>query len=415
LEGGYLKKVIIILGIIFAYTFLLCGSASAVTSLTSSSQPSLDQGTGNIPSHHDGTYNAPTKLYISKPQVKYVDPGNNSVNVPLNKVIKLTFNKPIKLGTKPWIEFKNTRWGLKPFTVSTTGNVLSIKPKFILAYGTLYNVIIHSKSIEDLTGNGMASPYAFKFKTGNTLKVTSTSPANKALNIAITKLIRITFNRPIKNPINSLIQFKSTSGTLIPITFSISQNSLFIYHSPLKKNTQYIITLKPNCIKDISGNNFLLTYTNKFTTGNSYSEYNFPSVYLPARLIIPKLGVKCFIRSDTVNAYNAVYHYPNSVYPGNSGECGLMAHRTTYSKLFRYINLLKVGDLVTILDYNYDLKYSYRVISNGHDIRWDYRSNPITFKNWGQCLLLLVSCHPPGTSNAAWITHCKLVSTLPIY
>ena len=363
-----MKKVLISF-VILLFTLLLCGSASAGTSLTSSSQHDFHQGNGITTSNHIGTYKAPTKIYISYPQVKSTYPANNAVNVPLTKVIKVTFNKPIRLETKPWIELKNARWGYKPFTVTTTGNVLSITPKSILASRLQYNVIIHSISIKDLNENGLVAPYVFKFKTGRTLVVTSTSPANNAFNIATSKLIRITFNRPIKNPVNSLINFKSTSGNIIPITFSITNNSLFIYHSPLQKNTRYTITLKPNCIKDSRGNSFLLTYTTRFKTGTSYSKYKFPSVYLQARLIIPKLGVKSFIRSDSVNVYNAVYHYPNSVYPGNPGECRLMAHRTTYSKLFKYINLLKVGDLVIILDYEHDLKYSYKVLSNGDDIR----------------------------------------------
>jgi hypothetical protein len=202
-----LKKVLIILSIIFVSAFLFCGSVSVATGSSTNTQP----------------------------VIKNVNPSNNAVNVPLNKVIKVTFNKPIKLGTKPWIELKNTRWGSKPFTAKTSSNVLSITPKSILAYGTEYYVILHSNSIKDAAGNGLASPYKFKFKSDIGLKVTSTIPLNNAWNIPTTKLIRITFNKPIKNPSNSLIQLKSTLGTLIPITFSITKNSLYIYHSPFKK------------------------------------------------------------------------------------------------------------------------------------------------------------------------------------
>jgi sortase A len=130
-----------------------------------------------------------------------------------------------------------------------------------------------------------------------------------------------------------------------------------------------------------------------------------------ARLIIPKIGVDGIIRSDTVNGYNTVYHYSESVLPGQSGECGLLSHRTKYSGLFGKLGSLKVGDRVIINDYTSYKKYEYRVTSNGEDIRWDYKENPIQFEQGGDARLLLITCYPPGRKQAAYITHCKLVST----
>lgn len=133
-----------------------------------------------------------------------------------------------------------------------------------------------------------------------------------------------------------------------------------------------------------------------------------------SRLIIPKIGVDCNIRSDTVNAYNAVYHYSESVNPGQSGECGFLSHRTRYSGLFGKLGSLKVGDEVIVKDYSTKKKYTYAVTSNGNDIRWDYKENPIQFDQSGDARLLLVTCYPPGKKQAAYITHCKLVSTTSI-
>lgn len=139
-------------------------------------------------------------------------------------------------------------------------------------------------------------------------------------------------------------------------------------------------------------------------TGGSSSIIN-------ANLIIPKLSVEGVIRSDTVNGYNTVYHYPESVNPGQNGECGLLSHRTKYSGLFGKLGTLKVGDTVIINDYTNSKKYVYRVTSNGNDIRWDYKENPIQFEHGGDARLLLITCYPPGKKQAAYITHCKLVST----
>lgn len=138
------------------------------------------------------------------------------------------------------------------------------------------------------------------------------------------------------------------------------------------------------------------------------------NVNIKARLVIPKLEVNGIIRSDTVNGYNAVYHYPESVLPGQPGECGLLSHRTKYSGLFRGLGSLKVGDTVIIKDYANSKKYVYAITSNGEDIRWDYKENPIQFEQGGESRLLLVTCYPPGRKQAAYITHCKLVSTAPL-
>ncbi|HMK54855.1 MAG TPA: class E sortase [Methanobacteriaceae archaeon] len=136
--------------------------------------------------------------------------------------------------------------------------------------------------------------------------------------------------------------------------------------------------------------------------------------YLNYNLAIPKLGVNCNIRGDTVNAYNSVYHYSESVMPGQPGECGLLGHRTTYSGLFKNIGSLQVGDEVIIRDYNSQKKYVYQVTSNGNDIRWDYKTNPIRFAQEGEPRLLIMTCYPPGRKQAAYIMHCKLVSSGPL-
>lgn len=134
------------------------------------------------------------------------------------------------------------------------------------------------------------------------------------------------------------------------------------------------------------------------------------SNYINAQLIIPKLYVTANIRSDTVNAYNSVYHYSESVMPGQNGECGILGHRTKYSGLFTKIASLAPGDQAIIKDFTQHKKYVYVVTSNGNDIRWDYKTNPIRFAQEGQPRLLIVTCYPPGRKLAAWITHFKLVS-----
>lgn len=144
---------------------------------------------------------------------------------------------------------------------------------------------------------------------------------------------------------------------------------------------------------------------------NALDPTDFGGSYMNAQLYIPKLDVVATIRSDTVNGYSTVYHYPESVMPGKPGECGLLGHRTRYSALFVNIASLKPGDKAIIKDFTLRKKYVYQVTSNGDDIRWDYKTNPIRFSQEGKARLLIVTCYPPGKKQAAWITHFKLVSS----
>lgn len=132
----------------------------------------------------------------------------------------------------------------------------------------------------------------------------------------------------------------------------------------------------------------------------------FGSVY------IPTLGVKWDIRYDTVNAYNGVYHYPESSYFGTNGSSGLLGHHTTYSAPLNNVELIKAGDTVIVRDYLTQKKYTYVVVSND-DIRYDYTTNTIKFPQ-GTNELVLATCWPPGYTTAERYVHCQLSSVEPI-
>jgi sortase A len=154
---------------------------------------------------------------------------------------------------------------------------------------------------------------------------------------------------------------------------------------------------------------------NTNNNNDSKSEVKSKSISLKSikttyKLSIPRLGLNSSIRDDTVNADYAVYHYTESVQPGEKGECGLLGHRTSYTSPFAYLRILVPGDVVYIYDEGNKKKYIYKVVSNGKDVRYDYKTNPLKFQQGGEARLLLVTCYPPGTTRAAWITHCVLDS-----
>ena len=201
-------------------------------------------------------------IYSTPPKVKIIDPANNSINVPTNKVIKVTFNKPIKAGTM-WIELKNSSRKLIHITTSITGNVLTITHKALLQNGK-YTLGLHTGSITDLDGNPLTI-WGSSFTIYSTPpKVKTIDPANNSINVPTNKVIKVTFNKPIKAG-TMWIELRNNSDTLIPVTASINGNILTIKHPTLSKGVKYTMELHSRCITDLAGNP-LKAWITKFTT-----------------------------------------------------------------------------------------------------------------------------------------------------
>ena len=96
--------------------------------------------------------------------------------------------------------------------------------------------------------------------------VTSTTPSNKAVNVAANKVIAVNFNKAIQYG-NKNIILKSSTGTVIPIKTSISGSTLTISHSLLSKGTKYILTLGSGSIMDMSGKS-IGSYSMSFTVSS---------------------------------------------------------------------------------------------------------------------------------------------------
>ena len=92
---------------------------------------------------------------ITAPKVTSADPANNAVTVPVNKTIRITFNEPVKFGSSPWIELKNSLGIAVPYTKAISKNYLYINPTNDLNKGTIYSVVIHTNAIKDLAGNSL--------------------------------------------------------------------------------------------------------------------------------------------------------------------------------------------------------------------------------------------------------------------
>jgi transglutaminase-like putative cysteine protease len=195
------------------------------------------------------------------------------VNVAADKVIKVTFSESIKAGTG-WIELVTSDGTVVPSNWSISGNVLTVTPSSALSKGVKYLLLIHTGSVKDLAGNNVAG-YVSRFTADATAPTVKTvDPANNAVEVVLSKVIKVTFSESIQAN-NSWIELKSSNGTVIPITWSINGNVLTITpNSTLSKGIKYTLLIHTGSVMDLSCNN-VAGYVSRFTTVS-------PSPYLLA-------------------------------------------------------------------------------------------------------------------------------------
>ena len=263
----------------FSVNGTIIGSANTNTQGIATLPYTITQTSGNYTIFADylgnNTYtvcNNSSKLNVLKtilPSVIGTNPANHSVNVGVSKVIKITFNEPIKAGNM-WIELKNSKGTTKSFKATILGNVLSIKPNSVLADGTKYSLILHSNCITDLKGNKFVGSYQTQFTTAKTVpQVISTIPGNHKTGFSRTETITIKFNENIKKGINwsKIVMKNLTQGKRVSITEQIKDNTLYIKMVFLRyAHNWYQITIPAAAIKDVAGNNLQAKYTFKFET-----------------------------------------------------------------------------------------------------------------------------------------------------
>ncbi len=191
------------------------------------------------------------------PTVTSIDPVNGSTNVPGNKVIKVTFNEPIKAGTNN-ITLTNSTGTPVPLTFNIVGNVLTINHTALLTTGK-YTLSLHTGCITDLAGNQLALKY-ISFNTDTTPPtVTSIDPVNGSVSVPGNKVIKVTLSEPIKAGTNN-ITLTNSSGTPVALTFSIVGNVLTINHTAVLTTGKYTLSLHTGCITDLAGNSLALKY-----------------------------------------------------------------------------------------------------------------------------------------------------------
>ena len=248
-------------------------SATVETSnITSSNITTNSNDTSNITATTSSVSMFSTKSTVNStaPTIKSVDPAFKAVNVPVNKVIKITFSESIKTGTG-WIELKDSNGKAVSFTKSISGSVLTITPTSNLTPGTTYTLNIHTGSLTDLSGTPVVlCGSTFTTTDGTAPTIKSVDPAFKAVNVSVNKTIKVTFSESIKIG-NGWIEFKDSNGKVISFTKSISGSVLTITPtSNLTPETTYTLSIHTGSLTDLSGTPIALCGST-FTTGTLFT------------------------------------------------------------------------------------------------------------------------------------------------
>ncbi|MCE7698661.1 MAG: Ig-like domain-containing protein [Methanobacterium paludis] len=269
-------------------------------------------GTAKITTSLD-KQNVQNNITIDKtaPIIVNSDPKNNEIEVPGNKVIKITFSESVKAGTN-WIEMMDNNGTMVPITTYICGNTLTITPVVFITNGTRYGLIIHTGSVTDLAGNNVTR-YVTHFITDSIAPVIiSSDPVKNVMNVPINKIIKVTFNEPIKAGTNWIELIDNSTGAMVPITTSISGKTLTLTpQNLLTDGRKYSVLIHTNSLKDLAGNNIARYVTSFATDGiigaaervNTYVETNHR---LPSNITISgiQVNMRQFLKLSTKTVLN---------------------------------------------------------------------------------------------------------------
>ena len=207
------------------------------------------------------------------PMVSSTAPANVAVDVPLGANIAATFSEamdPLTISTATFTLYD----GAAPVlgTVTYAGVTAMFNPTNALVPGTVYIATIETEAA-DLTGNPLASAYAWSFTTGaaqdtTAPTVSSTAPANGAIGVPLSANLAATFSEAMDPLTITTLTFTLAHGT-IPVSGAVIYAGVTAVFNPtvnLLPNTLYTATIKTGAA-DLSGNALASAYVWTFTTG----------------------------------------------------------------------------------------------------------------------------------------------------
>jgi hypothetical protein len=207
------------------------------------------------------------------PLVTSTIPANGALNVPLDQVISVTFNKQMRTSTITNESFSIE--GLSPiegtitFEDDASGTTVKFTPSNNLSEDTTYTGRIKT-TVKDQDGNALQVAYVWSFTTGITIRpiVLATDPIDEATGVPLNKVITATFSEAM-NPLSiTNATFSLMNGTTnVPVTFDYY--GALVTFTPtvnLLPNTTYTAKILSG-VQNLSGVTMASDHEWTFTTG----------------------------------------------------------------------------------------------------------------------------------------------------
>ena len=195
------------------------------------------------------------------PSVESTTPSSDATNVAVNVSIKTFFTENVIAENLTGIVVTDASGNKIEGVVATLSEtVLSITHP-VFDYATKYTVTIPTGTIK-----GIKNPYEWSFTTTTAPQVTATTPVNNATNVALTTLIRISFNKVIFAKNLNGISVKDDKGNHVGDVISVTGSALNIAHLALSNSTVYTVTVPANSIKGVT-EEIKFSFTTENTAG----------------------------------------------------------------------------------------------------------------------------------------------------
>ena len=218
------------------------------------------------------------------PTVTTFTPADEASSVAVNSDIVVTFNEAIARGTGNIVLKTSAGATVATYDAATSsnlsisGNTLILNPTADLAGGSGYKVEFAAGTIKDLAGNSYAGTASYNFTTAapsDTIAptVTTFTPADEAIGVAVNSDIVVTFNEAIARGTGNIVLKTSAGATVATYdaatssNLSISGNTLILNPTAdLAGGSGYKVEFAAGTIKDLAGNSYAGTASYNFTT-----------------------------------------------------------------------------------------------------------------------------------------------------
>jgi len=219
------------------------------------------------------SFTAGAALDSTRPTVSSTVPAQSATGVPVGSKLTATFSETMDPLTVTTTSFtlKNGD-SLVPGTVNYAGLNADFTPAASLAPNTLYSATI-STTVQDLSGNAMASDLVWSFTTGSAAdstipSVSSTTPANGDLGVPTNTKLTATFSEAMDPLTLSAASFSLQQGaTVVPgVVTSTGRIAVFTPSGNLSAGLTYTATVSTSA-RDLGGNALASAVSWSFTTG----------------------------------------------------------------------------------------------------------------------------------------------------